>query len=189
MKKLFAGSLSIILFICCSGSVLGFQKKRRTATKRTRPPVETTTREPITIAESPKPPTLDVKPANSEEAKIISFVQSINSFTAEVVKTVDEAKNKANGVDEAQKLMTARKDEIKAKFAGIKCIPETKVSDRVKLMVRDHFFYDGYTIGQLQANYGSDPIVLAKLQKLTADFLDLFMMEGGQCPKHSLAAR
>lgn len=111
-----------------------------------------------------------------KDSEINSFVTEINTFTDELVKKVESGATPDAGVDEAQKYMDSRKADLKAKFDSVKHIGENQVSEDTKKKMQESFYNDGVKVGQLQAKYGSDPAVSAKIKKLTQDFLDLFKM-------------
>lgn len=173
MKNLLTYSLllSLILGVAVDGA--GFQKKRPAAKRRAAGELS---------PGSKRSAKSESKAKDEKDAQIASFVAAFDAFTAELVKRVEKADNPATGVSRAQKYMETEKAKIKARFDAVKCIGETEVRPETKKKLSDHFYNDGVMIGRLQAKYGSDPVILEKLKKLTNDFLNILKIDH-PCPK------
>lgn len=110
---------------------------------------------------------------SKKDSEINTFVTDINTFTDELVKKVDSAPNKSQGVDEAQKYLDSRKDELKAKATSVNNISESQISKETFEKFKTALTQDVTKIGQLQDKYGSDPAVRTKIQKLLLDYAQI----------------
>ncbi|HYO90412.1 MAG TPA: hypothetical protein VEQ40_02205, partial [Pyrinomonadaceae bacterium] len=168
MKKALLYSLLALLSIYSSATGRAFQEGNASAVR---------TAQAAPQAEQPCVGNSGEKLEN-KDAEANSFTESINSFTAEVVRVVEAAPNPSEGLDEAQKLMDAQKQALHAQFFIVGNSKRCQFSKQVQKKMEDSFYQDGMKVGQLHAKYGIDPAVRTKLQKLTQDFLEIFKKEG-----------
>lgn len=99
----------------------------------------------------------------------------INTFIADLTSFTDELVKKPN-VDEAQKYMDSRKEEMKGKFDSIKNIGENQISEETKKKLQESVVDNAKKVSQMVVKYGSDPAASPKLQKLMQDYQGLFKM-------------
>jgi hypothetical protein len=109
----------------------------------------------------------------SKDAEINSFVVELDKLSAEIVRTVDE-KPTAQGVDQAQQLLDARKTELKASFEKLKDARGFQVSEEAKKKFTDAITKDVSEVNSLQIKHAgktvTDKSFGEKLSNLSADF-------------------
>lgn len=113
-----------------------------------------------------------------KDAQINSVVAELDTFTTELVKKVDSAPNPSAGVDDAQKFLDSKKDDLTAKIAELKGIRGYQVSEDTTKKMTASMMDDAKKVAGLQMKYiGTsmrDPAFKAKLEKLTKDYTALF---------------
>jgi hypothetical protein len=114
-----------------------------------------------------------------KDAEINSVLADFDSFTQELVKKVD-ANPTAAGVDDAQKYLDSRKDELKGKWDSIKGVRGYQVSEDTKKNMEDSLKKNFESVVGLQAKYMgeslSDSAFKTKLDKLVQDYQALYQM-------------
>lgn len=174
MKNLFACSFMLSLLICVVAGVEGAQRRGRRVVKKDAGSEHS--------AKSNRSDSSEGTTTVDKDALAMSFVADFDFFTAEVVRRIETAANPAQGVNRAQKYLEARRPVLKAKYEALKCISEREVRPETMKYFTDHFFNDGVKIGQLQVTYAANPVVLAKIKKLTADYLEILVIKP-PCPE------
>lgn len=111
-------------------------------------------------------------------ATVDEVLAEVDSFTDELVKKVTTASDPARGVDEAQKFLDGRKQELASKIASVKRAGAYQNDDetRTKVMVRE--IDNGTKVSGLQTKFisrsMSDTEFKAKLDKLVDDYQLMF---------------
>jgi hypothetical protein len=117
----------------------------------------------------------------SKDDEIKSVVTEFNTFTAEIVKKVESAPNPSTGVDDAQKYLDSKKNDIKAKLDSIKGVRGFQVSKETMEQMTKEMIDNGTKVANLQVKYVSqsvkDPAFKSKIEKLVSDYTDLLKME------------
>lgn len=112
-----------------------------------------------------------------KDSEINSVMADIHSFTNDIAGKI-EAQPTTEGVTAAQKVMDARKDEMKAKWDSIKEVRGFQVSDEVKNKMVDSYKQDYMQMKSLEIKYMSqslqDPEFRSKLEKLVSDWEETF---------------
>jgi hypothetical protein len=103
-----------------------------------------------------------------------AILATIDSFTTELVSRIETAGNPSAGVDDAQKYLDSRKDEVIAKMDALKRLRESQVSEATKRKIASSLVDDASKIGDLEIKYVSQsmnsPAFKAKLDKLVKDY-------------------
>ena len=111
-----------------------------------------------------------------KDDQINGFITELDKFTAELVSKVESGGDPDAGADAGQKYLDENKASMRSKFDDVKNIGENQVTPETKEKLKQSFYNNGVKLGQLQAKYGSDPEVRAKLQKMTNEYLEMFKM-------------
>jgi hypothetical protein len=115
-----------------------------------------------------------------KDAQINSVIAELDSFTSELVKKVEMAPNPSAGVDDAQKYLDSKKDDLTAKLARIKSIRGYQVSEETTKKMVNSMVDDAGKVAGLQMKYTGtlmrDPAFKAKLDRLTKDYSALFKL-------------
>ena len=112
----------------------------------------------------------------SRDAEVNSFIKEMDKLTAEIVRAVDE--KPTEGVDKAQKLLDARKSELKKKYESFKDIRGFQLSQEMQTKFTEAVTKDIESVGNLQIKHAktsvADEKFGQKLDKLTADYNSIF---------------
>jgi hypothetical protein len=112
------------------------------------------------------------------ELPVDAILTEVDAFTDELVGKVTKAADPSQGVDEAQKLLDRRRDELAAKIASVKRAGESRNDDEIrkKVMVRE--IDNGTKVSGLQTKFISrsmeDAAFKEKLDKLVDDYQLMF---------------
>lgn len=102
----------------------------------------------------------------------------VDAFTDELVGKVTTAPDPARGVEEAQKLLDARRAELSSKIAAVKRADEYRTDDAVRKKVMVSEVDNGTKVSGLQTRFisrsMSDAEFKAKLDKLVDDYQLMF---------------
>ena len=112
----------------------------------------------------------------NRDAEVKAFVAEVDQLTTEIVRTIDA--RPAAGVDEAQKLLEARKDKLKTDFEKLKKLRGYELSREMTDQFTEALTKNIATIATLQIKYAeksaTDIHFGKKLDKLSADFNAIF---------------
>ena len=112
------------------------------------------------------------------DGEVNAILTTIDSFTAELLRRIETAGNPSAGVDDAQKYLDSRKDELRGKMDALKRLRESQVSDATKQKITSSLVDDASRVGDLEIKYVSqsmnNPAFKAKLDKLIKDYHALF---------------
>jgi hypothetical protein len=113
----------------------------------------------------------------NKDNEINAVLADFDSFTKELVSKVD-ANPTAAGVDEAQKYLESRRDEMKGKWDSIKGARGFQVSKETQQKMEESLKNNFMSVMGLQAKYASqtmsDPAFKSKLDKLSKDYQALY---------------
>ncbi|HLM01036.1 MAG TPA: hypothetical protein VK400_08255 [Pyrinomonadaceae bacterium] len=113
----------------------------------------------------------------NRDAEVNSFVAEMDKLTAEIVSAVDE-KPGTPGVERAQKLLDARKTELKANFEKLKDVRGFQLSRETTKKFTDAVAGNVESVNSLQIKYvdktSADENFRQKLNKLSSDFNSIF---------------
>jgi hypothetical protein len=114
--------------------------------------------------------------ALNKDAEVNSFITEMDKLTVEIVRAVDE--KPTEGVDKAQKLLDARKTELKKSYEKFKDIRGFQLSKEMQAKFTDTVTKDLELVGNLQIRHAktwvADQNFAQKLDKLTADYNSIF---------------
>ena len=103
--------------------------------------------------------------------------REINLFTEELVKRVEASAEPARGVDEAQKYLDARRDEIKGRVEAIRRIGDAELSAEARRRKLESLNDDVFRVTGLRIKFMSesmtDPAFKTKLDRLVSDYREL----------------
>jgi hypothetical protein len=112
----------------------------------------------------------------NKDAEVGAFVTEMDKLAADIVRAVDE--KPSAGVDDAQKMLDARKSELKAKFEKIKDVRGYQLSKEMSKKLTDSVTKNVETVGGLQIKYvekaAADKSFSDKLKKLSDDFNSIY---------------
>jgi Tfp pilus assembly protein PilP len=115
-----------------------------------------------------------------QDAEIESLVAELHAFSEELVQKVQSAPSPSAGVDEGQRLMDARKAELRAKVAALKGVRGFQVSAETKRKMTETLTRDALKVAGLQMRYVGvsvrDPAFKAKLDRLVRDYTEIFKL-------------
>lgn len=115
-----------------------------------------------------------------KDSDVDAVLGELDAFTKDLVSKVETAPNPAAGVDEAQKLMDARRDEMAAKLARLREVRggEVSNSEETRHKMLESVTNNIMSVAGLQIKYMTqsmqDPAFKAKLDKLVGDYRALF---------------
>jgi hypothetical protein len=115
-----------------------------------------------------------------KDAEINAALSEVDSFTNELAERIKAAPNPTAGIDEAQRHLDSRKNEMKAKAALLTRVRGIQVSDETEKKLIETVRRDQSTITDLKSYskymnlYLSDATFKTKLDKLINDYLELF---------------
>ena len=114
-----------------------------------------------------------------KDAQINAVLADFDSFTKELVKKVDSNPSAA-GVDDAQKYLDSKKDELKGKWDSIKSARGFQVSKDTQQKMEESLKNNFMSVVGLQSKYigksMGDPAFKSKLDKLVKDYQALYQM-------------
>jgi hypothetical protein len=114
-----------------------------------------------------------------KDAEINSVLADFDSFTKELVKKVSDNPSAA-GVDDAQKFLDSKKDELKGKWDSIKGARGFQVSKETQQKMEESLKNNFMSVVGLQSKYigksMSDPAFKSKLDKLVKDYQALYQV-------------
>lgn len=112
----------------------------------------------------------------NKDAEVGAFVTETDKLAAEIVRAVDE--KPGSGVDQAQKMLDARKAELKAHFEKIKDVRGYQLSSEMSQKLTDSVTKKVESVGNLQIKYAEkaagDKSFGQKLSRLSADFNSIY---------------
>jgi hypothetical protein len=112
----------------------------------------------------------------NKDAEVNAFVTEMNKLAADIVRAVDE--KPSTGVDEAQKLLDARKADLKTSFEKIKDVRGFQLSKETSKKLTDSVTKNVESVGGLQIKYAeksaADKKFGEKLSKLSTDFNSIY---------------
>jgi hypothetical protein len=115
-----------------------------------------------------------------KDAEIETLVAELHSFSEDLVRKVQSAPNPSAGVEDAQRLMDARKAELRAKMSSLKGVRGYQVSKETQQKMTDTLTKDVTNVAGLQIKYVGvsmrDPAFKAKLDKLIKDYTEIFRL-------------
>lgn len=115
-----------------------------------------------------------------KDRDVDATLAELDAFTKELVRKVESASNPAAGVEEAQKLMDARRAEMRAKLEVLREVRAGEVtnSEETKNKMLESVTNNVMSVAGLQIKYMTqsmqDPAFKVKLDKLVADYQSLF---------------
>jgi hypothetical protein len=114
----------------------------------------------------------------SKPAGIDALVAEINSFTDELVKKVESASDTSAGVDGAQALLDARREELKAKVRAVREGREFRENKEANGRLLECEVSNGDRVSALSTRYLDqsikDPSLRSKLTRLRGDYNSIF---------------
>ena len=114
-----------------------------------------------------------------KDAEITAVLADFDSFTKELVKKVD-ANPTAAGVDDAQKYLDSKKEELRGKWDSIKGARGFQVSKETQQKMEQSLKNNFMSVVGLQSKYigksMSDPAFKSKLDKLVKDYQALYQV-------------
>ena len=112
----------------------------------------------------------------NKDAEVNSFITEMDKLTAEIVRAVDE--KPTDGVDKAQKLLDARKSELKKSYESFKDVRGFQLSKEMQTKFTEAVTKDIEAVGNLQIKHAktsvADEAFAQKLDKLTTDYNSIF---------------
>ncbi|SRR5258708_9386724 len=112
------------------------------------------------------------------DKEVNAILMTVDSFTAELIGRIETAGNPSAGVDDAQKYLDSRRDELRGKMDALKRLRESQVSDAMKQKITSSLVDDASRVGDLEIKYVNqsmnDPAFKAKLDQLVKDYRALF---------------
>ena len=116
--------------------------------------------------------------APSKGAGLDALVAELNSFTDELVKKVESASDTSAGVDDAQKLLDSRREELKAKVRAAREGAEFRDNKEANGRLLECEVSGGDRVSALSTRYLDqsikDPALRSKLSKLRGDYNSIF---------------
>lgn len=120
--------------------------------------------------------------ATQRTANPDAVVAEMNSFTNELLEKVDAAGDPSAGVDEAQKLMDARKDSLKSRIVAARASEEFRESQEAQGKFLDSEIDNRDRVSAIRKRHldrwVKDAEFKAKLDRLERDYHDLFEQAG-----------
>ena len=115
--------------------------------------------------------------ACSKDTEILAFVGELDSFTAQLVKTVKSAANPTAGIDSAQKYLDDNKAQLRTKLEAIKSVKNFQVSEETKKKIEASFMANASAVVDLEVQYvalaATDAQFRTKVEKLVNDYKDV----------------
>lgn len=112
----------------------------------------------------------------NKDAEINSFITDMDKLTEEIVKAVEE--KPSTGINRAQQLLDARKNEMKASFEKLKDVRGFQLSEEMKKKFTDSIAKNVEAVNILQIKYVEESIedrdFGEKLKKLSTDYNSIF---------------
>ena len=110
-----------------------------------------------------------------KDQELDAALREINLFTEELVKRVEaSAGGPARGVDEAQKYLDARRDEIRGRVEAIRRIGDAELSAEARRRKLESLNDDLFRVTGLSTKFMSesmaDPAFKSKLDQLVSDY-------------------
>ena len=111
-------------------------------------------------------------------AGVDAVVSELNSFTDELVRKVESASDTSAGVDDAQRLLDARREELKAKVRAARESREFREDKGANGRLLECEVSGGDRVSALSTRYLDqsirDPSLRSKLSKLRGDYNSIF---------------
>lgn len=112
-----------------------------------------------------------------KNAEVGKFITDLDAVSKDVVKAVDDSPNEA-GVDAAQKILDAKKGDIKSQIDALKTArASTEMTEKLTTSVKNNL---SAVVG-LQSKYiqesMNNPAFKEKLEKLGKDYVDMLKMQ------------
>jgi outer membrane murein-binding lipoprotein Lpp len=112
-----------------------------------------------------------------KDDQVKSVMKDLDTFTNDLVKKVEAAADPAIGLDEAQKLMDAKKGDIKSKLDTLKSVRGFQINEDTKKAMLDGVTKNVTSVASLQIKYVSrsikDAAFKSKLEKFINDYTSL----------------
>ncbi len=112
------------------------------------------------------------------EVQVDAVMSEVDAFTDELVKRVTTNTDPSAGVDEAQKFLDGRREELASKIASVKRAGAYQSDDGVRKQVMVREIDNGTKVSGLQTKFISlsmnDAEFKAKLDKLVDDYQLMF---------------
>jgi hypothetical protein len=113
-----------------------------------------------------------------KDEEVNSTLATVDSFTAELIRRIEAARNPSDGLDDAQAYFDSRKNEIASKVEALRRLRQSQVSDMTKRKITSSLVDDASKIGDLEIKYVTqslnDPAFKEKLDKLISEYQGLF---------------
>ena len=113
-----------------------------------------------------------------KDEEVNATLATIDSFTSELVRRIEAARNPSVGLDDAQEYFDSRRNEIVSKVDALRRLRQSQVSDVTKKKIASTLVDDASKVGDLEIKYVTqslnDPAFKAKLDKLIRDYQGLF---------------
>jgi hypothetical protein len=111
--------------------------------------------------------------ACSKDSEVESVTNELHTFSQELIKKVE-----TSGVDEAQKFMDSRKEDLKAKMNSIKNVRSAQLKKETQEKFATTITQDAMEVGKLKAKFiGKDAASNAKIDKLISDYSEIFKLQ------------
>ncbi|HVF54721.1 MAG TPA: hypothetical protein VM934_01145 [Pyrinomonadaceae bacterium] len=112
------------------------------------------------------------------EADVDAVLSEIDSFTGELLKRIEAARDPVSGVTEAQKFLDERKADLHAKIASVKRSRKFRESDDVRKRALESEVDNVMRVSGVRTKHMgdamNDPAFGAKLDRLINDYQELF---------------
>jgi hypothetical protein len=110
----------------------------------------------------------------SRDQEVLGVLADIDSFTGELVKKVESSADAGAGVDEAQRYLDQRKDEMRGRFKELTSVKGFQISKETTAKVTECATRNVAAVATLQIKHAiraaQDASFRARLEKLTGDY-------------------
>jgi hypothetical protein len=105
-------------------------------------------------------------------------IAALKSFTKELTAKVESAEDTKAGLEDAQKLLDARRTEMAARVASLRASPRAKADTSARGSLLEAEVDNTELVHRLQVKYSDassrDPVFKARLDKLVSDYDSIF---------------
>jgi hypothetical protein len=116
--------------------------------------------------------------AGAGGADLGETIAALKSFTKELTAKVESAADTKAGLEDAQKLLDARKTEMAARVASLRASPRAKADASARGSLLEAEVDNTELVHRLQVKYSDassrDPVFKARLDKLVSDYDSIF---------------
>ena len=116
--------------------------------------------------------------ASGPEGEVEAALREVSSFTDELLKKFEAARDAAAGLAEAQKFFDARKTEVRARIVSARESRSARESEAAKGRLLENEVDNTSRVSGLQTKYLDnsmrDPAFKTRLDKLVSDYQELF---------------